>query len=121
MAKTTKNLTIDRGNTQNVTLSVSDPESIPAIQPSDIIYFTAKKTYDNDATDSAAVIAKTMNASEVLDPTTGVITFKLTASDLNIIPDKYVYDIVLRQADYDRVTLLKGKLTINPAATLRGF
>ena len=116
-----KNLKITRGNTQTVRLTVSDAESVQAVQPTDTIYFTAKPKYDNDSTDSAAVITKTMNASDVLDTTTGVVTFKLTASETNVEPGKYVYDLVLRQADYDRVTLLDDKITIKPATTLRGF
>lgn len=116
-----KNLKIIRGNTQTIRLTVLDAEAAQAVQPTDTIYFTAKTKYDEDSTDSSAVIAKTMNASDVLDPTTGVATFKLTATETNIAPGKYVYDIVLRQADYDRVTLLEGKLTIKPATTLRGF
>lgn len=116
-----KDLKFIRGNAQNVTLKVMDAEQAQAVQPSDVIYFTAKPKYDDDDTDSSAVIAKTMNASEILDPTTGEVTFKLTSSEMNIEPGKYVYDIVLKQADSDRVTLLEGKLTIKPAATLRGF
>lgn len=116
-----KNLKIIRGNTQTVRLTVLDAESAQAVLPTDMIYFTAKSKYDEDSTDSSAVIAKTMNASDVLDPVTGVLTFKLTASETNVAPAKYVYDIVLRQADYDRVTLLEGKITVKPAATLRGF
>lgn len=116
-----KNLVIIRGNTQTVTLKVMDSKQASAITDSDTIYFTAKAKYDNDDTDSAAVIAKTMTASSILDLTTGEITFKLTSSEMNVEPGKYVYDIVLKQVDSDRVTLLEGKLTIKPAATLRGF
>lgn len=116
-----KNITIIRGNTQTVNLTVLDAASVPAITDTDTIYFTAKPTYDEDETDNSAVIRKTLNARDVLDTTTGVVSFKLTAAEANITPGKYVYDIVLRQADTDRVTLLEGKLTIKPAATLRGF
>ena len=116
-----KNLKIIRGNTQTVSLTVLDAESASAVVPTDMIYFTAKPKYDDDSTDSSAVISKTMSAGDVLDITTGIVTFKLTASEVNIPSGKYVYDIVLRQADYDRVTLLEGKLTIKPAVTLRGF
>lgn len=116
-----KNFKIIRGNTQTVNLTVRDASSLPAIAESDTIYFTAKPQYDNDETDANAVIQKTMNAREVLTPETGVVSFKLSASELNIVPGKYVYDIVLKQADSDRITLLEGKLTITPAATLRGF
>lgn len=116
-----KNFKIIRGNTQTVNLTVRDASSLPAVAETDTIYFTAKPQYDDDNTDSNAVISKTMNAKEVLNTETGVVTFKLSASELNIVPGKYVYDIVLKQADSDRVTLLEGKLTITPAATLRGF
>lgn len=116
-----KNLTIYRGNTQNVTLRVMDADRASAVSDTDTIYFTAKPQYDNDDTDSAAVIAKTMSAADVLDKDTGEVTFKLTASDLNHVPGKYVYDIVLRQEDTDRVTLQEGRLTIKPAVTLRGY
>lgn len=116
-----KNIKIIRGNTQTVQLTVKDSNQVQAVGPTDTIYFTAKPQYDNDSTDSLAVITKTMSAGSVLDPDTGVVTFKLTAAETNIMPGKYVYDMVLKQADTDRATLLDGKLTVKPAATLRGF
>lgn len=116
-----KNLKITRGNTQTVSLTVLDSEAAAAVSTTDTIYFTAKTAYDEDSTDSSAKIIKTMDAGDVLDTSTGVVTFKLTAVELNIPPGKYVYDVVLRQADYDRATLMEGKLTIAPAATLRGY
>lgn len=116
-----KNIKITRGNTQTVQLTVKDSNQVQAVEPTDTIYFTAKPQYDNDSTDSLAAIAKTMSAGSVLDPNTGVVTFKLTATETNIVPGKYVYDMVLKQADTDRATLLDGKLTVKPAATLRGF
>ncbi len=116
-----KNIKIIRGNTQTISLTVLDANSVPAITSSDTIFFTAKPQYDNDETDANAAISKTLDASSVLNTETGVVSFKLTASEANVEPGKYVYDIVLRQSDMDRVTLLEGKLTVTPAATLRGF
>lgn len=116
-----KNIKIIRGNTQTVQLTVRDSEQAQAVTPTDTIYFTAKPKYDNDSTDSEAVISKTMSAGGVLDPNTGLVIFKITAAEANVPPGKYVYDMVLKQADTDRVTLLEGKLTVRPAATLRGF
>lgn len=116
-----KDIKIIRGNTQTVNLTVLDASSVPAVRDSDTIYFTAKPNYDEDDTDANAVISKTMSAKDVLNIETGVVSFKLTASEANVVPGKYVYDIVLKQADTDRVTLLEGKLKVTPAATLRGF
>ncbi len=116
-----KEIKIIRGNTQTVNLTVLDANSLPAVVDSDTIYFTAKPEYDEDNTDANAVIRKTMSAEDVLNTESGVVSFKLTANEANIAPGKYVYDIVLKQADTDRVTLLEGKLKVNPAVTLRGF
>ena len=116
-----KNITITRANTQTVNLTATDSSSASAIGSGDTIYFTAKPTYDNDDTDAAAVIAKTMSADEVLDPETGVATFTITAQEADVIPAKYVYDLVLQQSDGDRITLLSGKLTVKAAVTLRGI
>lgn len=116
-----KDIKIIRGNTQTVNLTVLDASSVPAVTDTDTIYFTAKPKYDEDETDENAVIRKTLNAKDVLDTNTGVVSFKLKSSETNIEPRKYVYDIVLKQADTDRVTLLEGKLKVTPAATLRGF
>ncbi len=116
-----KEIKIIRGNTQTVNLTVLDANSLPAVVDSDTIYFTAKPEYDEDNTDANAVIRKTMSAEDVLNTESGAVSFKLTANEANIAPGKYVYDIVLKQADTDRVTLLEGKLKVNPAVTLRGF
>lgn len=114
-----KNLTIIRANTQTVNLTVTDAGSERAIGPGDRIYFTAKTEYDDDITDSAAVISKTMDAGSVLDQSTGEVSFTITAAEANVPANKYVYDLVLKQSDGDRVTLLDGKLTVTPAVTLR--
>lgn len=114
-----KKLTIIRANTQTVNLTAKDASGISAIGSGDKIYFTAKLTYDNDETDSAAAISKTMNADDVLDTETGKVSFTITASEANVPAGKYVYDLVLKQSDGDRITLLDGKLTVKPAVTLR--
>lgn len=114
-----KNITITRANTQTVNLTAVDDSSTSAIKAGDKIYFTAKPVYDNDETDASAVIAKTMDADDVLDTETNRVTFTITAEDANVQPGKYVYDLVLKQSDGDRITLLSGKLTVRPAVTLR--
>ena len=116
-----KNITIIRGNANMVNLTVTDSANLPVIKDGDTIYFTAKPSYDEDAQDDSAVIREDLPAKDVLDPSTGQVSFKLKSSTLNIPPGKYVYDLVLKQADSDRITLLDGKLTIKPAATLRGY
>ena len=116
-----KNITIIRGNANMVNLNVTDSASLPVIKENDTIYFTAKPAYDEDSLDSNAVIKEDLPARDVLNPDTGQVSFKLKSSTLNIPPGKYVYDLVLKQAESDRITLLEGKLTIKPAATLRGY
>lgn len=108
-----KNLTFNRGNTQNVALSINPIE----LQEGDIVYFTAKSKYDNDMTDDSAVIKKdvtyAVNGSR--------LEFELTPQETNVEPGKYVYDVTANFTDNGRLTLVGGKLTIKPVVTLRGI
>lgn len=108
-----KNLTINRGNTQNVALSINPI----TLQEGDTVYFTAKSKYDNDMSDDSAAIKKdvtyAVNGSSV--------EFTLSPQETNVEPGKYVYDITANLADNGRVTLVGGKLTVKPVVTLRGI
>lgn len=115
------NFKITRGNANLLNLTVTDSANLPVIKSGDTIYFTAKPAYDEDKTDASAVIKEDFLASSVLDVETGRVSFILDSSTTNVKPGRYVYDLVLKQEDGDRITLLSGKLTIKPAATLRGY
>lgn len=108
-----KNLTIKRGNTQTVSVTISPID----LEPGDVVYFTAKPKYDSDMTDSSAVISKDVT-DDVNDAT---VEFTLFPNETNVEPGKYVYDITANFANNGRVTLLEGKLKVTPVVTLRGI
>jgi hypothetical protein len=105
------NITIKRANTQNITLNVEPAE----LGPGDVVYFTVKPKFDNDSTDSAAVIAK-----DVTDVLVDPFTFKLTAQDTDVLPGRYVYDLTIKFVNGDRTTIADGKCRVKPVVTLRG-
>lgn len=61
------------------------------------VFFTAKPTISNSADDSDAVISVEVSSHD--DPENGVTTIPLTASDTNITPGEYFYDIQIKLAD----------------------
>ena len=108
-----KNLTFYRGATQTFNARIRPIE----LEPGDIVYFTVKANYDDDMTDSSALIKKDVTASIAGD----TISFELTPQETNILPGRYVYDIIANFTDNGRVPILNGKLKITPAVTLRGI
>lgn len=110
-----KNLTMIRGNTVNIHLRLSPIK----LRPSDRIRFTAKPVYDEDKTDDAAAIRKDITDMAVSED--GTVSFMLTPKETDVTPGKYVYDITINFDDERRTTVLGGKLTIKPVATLRGI
>lgn len=110
-----KNLTIIRGNTASIHLRMSPIK----FRPSDRIRFTAKPAYDEDKSDDSAVIRKDITESAVSED--GTVSFILTPQETDVPPGKYVYDITVNFEEERRTTLVGGKLTIKPVATLRGI
>lgn len=108
-----KKITIERGTTKTVTLTISPIK----LESGDVIYFTAKSKYDNDTTDSSASIKK--DVTNLVEGQT--LEFTLTASDTNVLPGSYVYDVVGNFVNNGRIPLLRGKMKVLPMATLRGI
>lgn len=109
-----KNIEFIRGETRTISLEM-DPVTLTE---SETLRFTVKPVYDSDLTDKEAVLAKEISGPAELED--GIWTMWIHPEDtIEIEPGKYVYDLVLTSGT-DRVTLLQGKLTIKPAATLRG-
>lgn len=70
-------------------------------------YFTIKENKSD--TYANALLAKTY--TNTVDPETGIITITLTASDTNITPGDYFYDIEYKVAT-EVFTLQDGQVTI---------
>lgn len=86
------------------------------------VYFTVKTAkWDDDATDTSAVIKKTVTSAEHTDAAGGISDFTLTDADTYITPGKYYFDVIVE----DEATGLSdppsliGEVTILPTRTNR--
>lgn len=83
---------IVRGDTASISFSFSGVDLTGAT-----VFFTAKPEISNSADDSDATIEKDVTSHD--DPENGVTTIPLTATDTNVTPGIYFYDIQIKSAD----------------------
>jgi hypothetical protein len=73
------------------------------------------KPFSNSTT--TTLVASTANGSMVLGTSTGKVTVSFTATETNIIPSRYIYDLVLTSgATVTRI--LEGKFIVTPGVTV---
>lgn len=104
-------LTIYRGATYN------EPLPLGMDLTGATVYFTAKADFDNDETDSSAVISKDITSHT--DPTGGTTTLLLTSDDTDVTPGTYKCDVHVKTADGTVIVYEPEKLIIKPTVTLR--
>lgn len=117
-------LTIKRGTTYPITITVTDDSGDPVDLTGATVRFTAKTAeYDTDADDSDAAIAKnvTVHVDEegVASATSGKSTITLTDTDTYINPGNYYYDITIEYSTGVINTPIEGKLKIDGKPTNR--
>lgn len=81
------------------------------------VFFTAKPALTDDATDSSAVIS--VEVVSHTDPTAGVTVIPLTASDTSVTPGIYFYDIQIKKASGDIMSIPARKMRIWADVTRR--
>lgn len=69
------------------------------------VFFTAKSVIDNDADDSTAAIAVEVTSHD--DPTNGHTIIPLSATDTNVTPGEYFYDIQVKASDGTTITSIR--------------
>lgn len=128
MAKN-QDITIKRGNTLPITVTITDANGAPVDLTGATVYFTAKTAEsDTDATDNNAAITKDVtehvDESGAASAEDGISTIVLDADDTTINPANYYYDITVKYAAIggaDPVvnTVVEGKLKIDGKPTNR--
>lgn len=73
------------------------------------------KPFTNSTT--TTLLASTDNGSMVLDSVNGRITVTFTDEQTNIIPNRYVYDLVLN-SESEVTRILEGKFIVTPGVTV---
>ena len=102
-------LTINRGTTYSITFNYQ-VDGVATSLVGSTVFFTVKSVaYDTDATDSSAVISKT-----ITDGTSGgVATITLTATDTYLTPGTYFYDISVKDGSGNIYKMVEGRIIID--------
>lgn len=108
-------LEIYRGDSKTYTLTFTDGDGAAIDITGWTIFFTAKRL-ESDA-DADAVITKDVTSHT--SPTEGLSAITLSATDTNVNPKKYYYDIQVKKDDGSIITLTKDKLEILTDITRR--
>jgi hypothetical protein len=100
-------LTLFRGDTQTLKISVTDSGQI-----FDLTGYNAKFTMRINENSPTVSIEKSITTIE--NPELGIIQIDLTESDTkNLAPNKYVFDVEIRNADSSKVyTVIKSTIEI---------
>jgi len=84
-------LNIKRGNPYDATITVTNASGNPYDLTDKTVFFTVKKSIDTGTDDSLAVITK--NITSHTNASGGITTLALTASQTNIVPGDYNWDL----------------------------
>lgn len=125
MTAVTTNLSLVRGDTDTLTITVSNLGAQGLNAYSDI-RFTAKR--DLGDADTLAIISKRLNVNNGITITTdgnattpGVLAVSIAPADTQGLPSGYTialaYDVRLYDAQGDAYTVAQGMLTVMPTAT----
>lgn len=81
------------------------------------VYFTAKTDYDDDMTDTSALIKKDITVHD--DALNGISRLTLTSDETTIPTGKYKCDVHVKTADGTVIIYEPETLIIEPTVTLR--
>lgn len=91
-------ITIYRGRTYDFTYDHTDTSGAAVSLVGCTVYFTVKSAeYDSDATDSSALIQKTITVHT--DAAAGLTAWTLDDADTYIDPGKFHFDVIVEDAD----------------------
>lgn len=109
-------ITIIRGDSRTITATFIDSDGDPIDLTGGEIFFTANSD-SAPTSDSSAAISKDITSFDA--PTTGVQAINLTASDTNVTPGTYFYDIQFVSSAGTVISQPKNKLIVQSDITRR--
>jgi hypothetical protein len=101
---------------RDIIVTVKDDSGTPIDITGDTFYFTVKEQYDDDATDAASIISKSVS---VVSGTTGQTQFTITENDTSIEPKTYFYDVWRKVSTGSQYVIKQGKFLVRKTATNR--
>lgn len=100
----TKTIVFARGDTQNITITLTDAETGAAF---DLTGYSATLTVNSEQNPSDVTNELFSVAGSIATPTNGEITFKPSSTDTDQTPADHYYDLQL-DGNGNRITVLKG-------------
>jgi len=105
------NISVTRANDVTFTLTFTNELNQAIDLTGATVYLTVRKNQDvGDLADSEAIIAQ--QYTSISNPTAGIVTITITRTELIQTVGEYYYDIDIKQANNDVLTVLKGVFTI---------
>jgi hypothetical protein len=111
----TNDLQIIRGDDVDIQVTFKNSEGEVIDITGSTVFFTVKKRLAD--TDEQAYISK--NVTSHSNPTEGIAIVKLNASDTNITPGKYHYDVQVRLASGSISSSVRGLIEVIKDVTIR--
>lgn len=119
MSSTTRpDIFIIRGDTSSLDFQLTE-DGTPVDITGATVFFTCKPTIADEATDATAVIEVEVAPGDLTDPTQGKTTIPLSASDTDVEPADYYYDIQVKKSSGAIVSIPARKLRISGDITRR--
>ena len=109
----TYNLVLEQATTFNFQFQIKN-DSTPWNLTGYTATLTVRPFFGSTTT---TLLATTENGKIVLGGATGRVNVSFTATETNIFPSRYVYDLVLKSGAYE-VRLLEGKFIVTPGVTV---
>jgi hypothetical protein len=116
MATLKPDIDIIRGDSSSIDFTLTDNGS-PVDLTGATVFFTAKPALSNDVSDNTAVIS--VEVTDHSDPTNGATVIPLSATDTDVTPGEYYYDIQVKKLDATIVSIRARKLEVFADVTRR--
>jgi hypothetical protein len=109
-----------RGDTKSMTLTFKDSAGTSVNITGYSIYFTVKNklSYVDDSADSDAIISSVTTSHTYATSGTSVLTISSSQTS-TVTPGKYIYDIQLKDASNNILTVVAGAFILNADVTRR--
>jgi hypothetical protein len=116
MATIKPDINITRGDDTSIGFELTN-NGVPVDLTGSTVFFTAKPALTDDSGDTNAVIS--VEVTNHTDPTNGITSIPLTATDTDVDPAEYYYDIQVKKQDTTIVSIRYRKLKVWADVTRR--
>lgn len=113
---TRTDITLIRGDNSSIGFELTQDSTAVDLTGA-TVFFTAKPTLANESDDASAVIH--VEVTDHTDPTNGKTSIPLSASDTNITPGTYYYDVQVKTAAGNIISIPARRLEVVADVTRR--